>query len=87
MAREAKVIHEMPLPKGTEHGCFVAPAAYEISGIDVLERDLVRLCPFRRRPDERSALAIFERGSDWSPQGEHSFERKKLRLSDSEMAT
>jgi RHH-type proline utilization regulon transcriptional repressor/proline dehydrogenase/delta 1-pyrroline-5-carboxylate dehydrogenase len=40
MAREAKVIHEMPLPKGTEHGCFVAPAAYEISGIDVLEREV-----------------------------------------------
>ena len=40
MAREAKVIHEAALPKETEHGCFVAPAAYEISGIDVLEREV-----------------------------------------------
>ncbi|MGF1595227.1 MAG: bifunctional proline dehydrogenase/L-glutamate gamma-semialdehyde dehydrogenase PutA, partial [Kiloniellaceae bacterium] len=40
MAREAKLIHEVPLPKGTEHGCFVAPAAYEISGIDALEREV-----------------------------------------------
>jgi len=40
MAREAKLIHELPLPAGTEHGCFVAPAAYEIAGIDVLEREV-----------------------------------------------
>jgi len=40
MARDAKLIHEVPLPKCTEHGCFVAPAAYEISGIDVLEREV-----------------------------------------------
>src|SRR3546814_275909 len=40
MAREATLIHEVPLPKGIEHGCFVAPAAYEISGIEVLEREV-----------------------------------------------
>src|SRR3546814_12096050 len=40
MAREAKLVHEVPLPKGSEHGCFVAPAAYEISGIEVLEREV-----------------------------------------------
>src|SRR3546814_12305111 len=40
MAREATLIHEVPLPKGTAHGCFVAPAAYEIAGIQVLEREV-----------------------------------------------
>ena len=40
MVRTAKLIHEVPLAKGLEHGCFVAPAAYEISGIDDLEREV-----------------------------------------------
>jgi RHH-type transcriptional regulator, proline utilization regulon repressor / proline dehydrogenase / delta 1-pyrroline-5-carboxylate dehydrogenase len=40
MAREAKLIHEVALPEATAQGTFVAPAAYEISGIDVLEREV-----------------------------------------------
>jgi RHH-type transcriptional regulator, proline utilization regulon repressor / proline dehydrogenase / delta 1-pyrroline-5-carboxylate dehydrogenase len=40
MAREAKIIHEATLPKDCAQGCFVAPAAYEISGIEVLEREV-----------------------------------------------
>ncbi|MPZ10978.1 MAG: bifunctional proline dehydrogenase/L-glutamate gamma-semialdehyde dehydrogenase PutA [Kiloniellaceae bacterium] len=40
LAREATLVHEVPLPAGTEHGCFVAPAAYEIEGIEVLEREV-----------------------------------------------
>jgi RHH-type proline utilization regulon transcriptional repressor/proline dehydrogenase/delta 1-pyrroline-5-carboxylate dehydrogenase len=40
MAKEAKLIHEVALPADCAHGTFVAPAAYEISGIDVLEREI-----------------------------------------------
>ncbi len=40
MARDAKLIHEVALPEACEHGTFVAPAAYEIEGIDKLEREV-----------------------------------------------
>src|SRR3546814_5422038 len=40
LAREATLIHAVPLPNGTAHGCFVAPAAYEIAGIQVLAREV-----------------------------------------------
>ncbi|NIA70731.1 bifunctional proline dehydrogenase/L-glutamate gamma-semialdehyde dehydrogenase PutA [Pelagibius litoralis] len=40
MAREAKPIYEPALPATTAAGSFVAPAAYEIAGIDVLEREV-----------------------------------------------
>jgi RHH-type proline utilization regulon transcriptional repressor/proline dehydrogenase/delta 1-pyrroline-5-carboxylate dehydrogenase len=40
MAREARLIHEVALPKDCQHGTFVAPAAYEIEGIGKLEREV-----------------------------------------------
>ena len=40
MAREATLIHEVTLPNACAHGSFIAPAAYEIAGIDVLEREV-----------------------------------------------
>ena len=40
MAREATLIHQLALPKDCAHGTFVAPAAYEISGIEVLQREV-----------------------------------------------
>ncbi|GAB4376488.1 MAG: bifunctional proline dehydrogenase/L-glutamate gamma-semialdehyde dehydrogenase PutA [Kiloniellaceae bacterium] len=40
MAREATLIHEVALPKGCEHGSFVAPAAYEIDSIGALQREV-----------------------------------------------
>ena len=40
MAREATLIHQVALPKDCAHGTFVAPAAYEISGIEVLQREV-----------------------------------------------
>ena len=36
MRREAKVLVELPLPGGTEHGTFFGPAAYEIDSLDRL---------------------------------------------------
>ncbi|WP_340117358.1 bifunctional proline dehydrogenase/L-glutamate gamma-semialdehyde dehydrogenase PutA [Pelagibius sp. 7325] len=40
MAREATLIYEVALPNACAHGSFIAPAAYEIAGIDVLEREV-----------------------------------------------
>ncbi|GAB4392170.1 MAG: bifunctional proline dehydrogenase/L-glutamate gamma-semialdehyde dehydrogenase PutA [Kiloniellaceae bacterium] len=40
MARAAKPVYEAALPPDCAHGCFVAPAAYEIESIDVLEREV-----------------------------------------------
>ncbi|MGI9374006.1 MAG: bifunctional proline dehydrogenase/L-glutamate gamma-semialdehyde dehydrogenase PutA [Hyphomicrobiales bacterium] len=40
MAVEAKTIIDMPLPASAKTGTFVAPAAYEISGIDVLKQEV-----------------------------------------------
>ncbi len=40
MARAAKLVHEVALPKDCANGTFVAPAAYEIEGIEVLEREI-----------------------------------------------
>ncbi len=40
MARAAKLVHEVALPKVCANGTFVAPAAYEIEGIEVLEREI-----------------------------------------------
>ena len=40
MQREARLIAEVPLPAGCAHGSFFAPRAYEISGIDVLQREV-----------------------------------------------
>jgi RHH-type proline utilization regulon transcriptional repressor/proline dehydrogenase/delta 1-pyrroline-5-carboxylate dehydrogenase len=40
MAREAKIIIDLPLPEATTHGTFVSPAAYELSSIKILEREI-----------------------------------------------
>ena len=40
MAREAKLVYELPLPASLAEGSFVTPAAYEIENIDVLEREV-----------------------------------------------
>jgi RHH-type proline utilization regulon transcriptional repressor/proline dehydrogenase/delta 1-pyrroline-5-carboxylate dehydrogenase len=40
MDREAKLIRALPLPEGCAHGSFVAPRAYEIASLDVLEREV-----------------------------------------------
>ena len=40
MDREAKCLHKVTLPEATRRGTFVPPAAYEIKGIDVLEREI-----------------------------------------------
>jgi RHH-type proline utilization regulon transcriptional repressor/proline dehydrogenase/delta 1-pyrroline-5-carboxylate dehydrogenase len=40
MARAADLVHRTPLGAGCEQGTFVAPAAFEISGISVLEREV-----------------------------------------------
>ena len=40
MEQEARLIAKAPLPAHAEQGAFVAPHAFEISGIDVLEREV-----------------------------------------------
>ena len=40
MARHGTLIHRVALPAGTEHGTFVAPAAFEIDSLDRLEREV-----------------------------------------------
>ena len=40
MAREARLIHQTPLPRGTEHGTFFGPRVYEIDGLGRLEREV-----------------------------------------------
>jgi RHH-type transcriptional regulator, proline utilization regulon repressor / proline dehydrogenase / delta 1-pyrroline-5-carboxylate dehydrogenase len=40
MAKEAKLIHCVQLPPGTEHGTFFAPRAFEIDKLDRLTREV-----------------------------------------------
>ena len=40
MARHGTLIHRVALAAGTEHGTFVAPAAFEIDSLDRLEREV-----------------------------------------------
>ncbi len=40
MAREARLLFELPLPAGTEHGSFFAPCAFEIDGLSRLTREV-----------------------------------------------
>ncbi|CAN5160183.1 bifunctional proline dehydrogenase/L-glutamate gamma-semialdehyde dehydrogenase PutA [soil metagenome] len=40
MKREAKTLLDLPLPAATAHGTFVSPAAYEISAISMLQREI-----------------------------------------------
>jgi RHH-type transcriptional regulator, proline utilization regulon repressor / proline dehydrogenase / delta 1-pyrroline-5-carboxylate dehydrogenase len=40
MTSVAKTILDMELPEGTEHGSFVAPAAYELPSIDLLDTEI-----------------------------------------------
>jgi RHH-type proline utilization regulon transcriptional repressor/proline dehydrogenase/delta 1-pyrroline-5-carboxylate dehydrogenase len=40
MDREARLIHAAALPDGLEHGTFFAPRAYEIDGLERLEREV-----------------------------------------------
>ena len=40
MSREATVIYQCDLPENCKNGTFFAPRAYEISGIELLEREV-----------------------------------------------
>jgi RHH-type proline utilization regulon transcriptional repressor/proline dehydrogenase/delta 1-pyrroline-5-carboxylate dehydrogenase len=40
MARDGRLIVELPLPPGTEHGTFFAPRAFEIDDIRRLDREV-----------------------------------------------
>jgi RHH-type transcriptional regulator, proline utilization regulon repressor / proline dehydrogenase / delta 1-pyrroline-5-carboxylate dehydrogenase len=40
MSREGRLIAELPLPPGTEHGFFFAPRAFEIDRLDLLEGEV-----------------------------------------------
>jgi RHH-type proline utilization regulon transcriptional repressor/proline dehydrogenase/delta 1-pyrroline-5-carboxylate dehydrogenase len=40
MSRDGRLIAELPLPAGTEHGFFFAPRAFEIDRLDLLEREV-----------------------------------------------
>ncbi|KAA2284019.1 bifunctional proline dehydrogenase/L-glutamate gamma-semialdehyde dehydrogenase PutA [Arenimonas fontis] len=40
MDREAKLIKEVKLPEGAEHGCFFAPRAYELQSLSQLDREV-----------------------------------------------
>jgi RHH-type proline utilization regulon transcriptional repressor/proline dehydrogenase/delta 1-pyrroline-5-carboxylate dehydrogenase len=40
MTREAKLIYELDLPPGAANGTFFAPRAFEIEGLDRLEREI-----------------------------------------------
>jgi RHH-type transcriptional regulator, proline utilization regulon repressor / proline dehydrogenase / delta 1-pyrroline-5-carboxylate dehydrogenase len=40
MRAMAKVLYEMPLPAGCEHGTFFAPCIYELKNFDQLEREV-----------------------------------------------
>ena len=40
MAKTGRIIFDMPLPAGCAAGTFVSPAAYEISSLDVLDREV-----------------------------------------------
>ncbi|MAL78566.1 MAG: bifunctional proline dehydrogenase/L-glutamate gamma-semialdehyde dehydrogenase [Sneathiella sp.] len=46
-----QLIRKLPLPAAADDGCFVAPAAYRIDGIDALEREIfgpiLHVVPFR----------------------------------------
>src|SRR5690606_30013870 len=39
MKRDGRLLHASPLDRETDHGCFVAPHAFEIDGLHVLERE------------------------------------------------
>ena len=40
MRREARLIYEVPLPESAQAGCFVAPQAYELSDLSLLEKEV-----------------------------------------------
>ncbi len=40
MAREGRLLYELPLPAGTEHGCFFAPRVFEIDTLRRLEGEV-----------------------------------------------
>ena len=40
MRRSARVVRELELPDAARHGTFVAPAAYEISGPEAIDREI-----------------------------------------------
>ncbi len=40
MKKKHRELLDLPMPDGLEHGTFVTPAAYEISSIEVLEREV-----------------------------------------------
>ncbi|HEX7967298.1 MAG TPA: L-glutamate gamma-semialdehyde dehydrogenase, partial [Stellaceae bacterium] len=58
MAREGRLLCELPLPAGTEHGTFFAPRAFEIAGLGRLEREVFGpiLHVIRWRGDELDAV-------------------------------
>ena len=40
MTREGRLLHQCPLPPGTEHGTFFAPRAFEIAGASLLDHEV-----------------------------------------------
>ncbi len=40
MRREARLIHEVALPEETAHGTYVAPCAFELSSLQLLQREV-----------------------------------------------
>ncbi|MDH3232582.1 MAG: bifunctional proline dehydrogenase/L-glutamate gamma-semialdehyde dehydrogenase PutA [Alphaproteobacteria bacterium] len=58
MDREARLIKKVDLPDGLEHGTFFAPCAYEIDGLDRLEREVFGpvLHVIRYRADKLDAV-------------------------------
>jgi RHH-type proline utilization regulon transcriptional repressor/proline dehydrogenase/delta 1-pyrroline-5-carboxylate dehydrogenase len=40
MRREARLVHEVALPEETAHGTYVAPCAFELSSLELLQREV-----------------------------------------------
>jgi RHH-type proline utilization regulon transcriptional repressor/proline dehydrogenase/delta 1-pyrroline-5-carboxylate dehydrogenase len=40
MRREARLVHEVALPEETTHGTYVAPCAFELSSLELLQREV-----------------------------------------------
>jgi RHH-type proline utilization regulon transcriptional repressor/proline dehydrogenase/delta 1-pyrroline-5-carboxylate dehydrogenase len=58
MTREGRLIREVALPNGLEHGAFFAPRAFEIDGLDRLQREVFGpiLHVIRYRADKLDAV-------------------------------
>ena len=64
MQKEARLIHAVELPESATHGCFVAPHAFEIPSLSVLEREVFGPVLHVLRYKSKSLDAVIEQIND-----------------------